>query len=193
MRPYGAIPAWVMSVTDRMKDGDAQKVRDAFANLFSKFVKNKFVKTFDKPWRKDVVDVMEFASGFLSLTGAGLGVLEKIGGVLASEDPKDVLEDRYVQGAISDLKKHQHINYVVFGHTHRYLLQPLDRRDVGGRADEETIYFNSGTWRKRFERAVFHPDEHEFIGHHVLTHISFYGPKDKTNRNYEVWHGALGE
>lgn len=192
VRPYGAIPAWVMSVTDRMDDGTAQKVREVFITLYDRFVKNPFVQEFDTWNPFDLVDKMEAASVLLRFTDHRLNLLERLGAMVPSE-VGEPLKDPYVKGAIRDLSKHKDVNYVVFGHTHQYRLLPLDRRTVAGQDDSEIMYFNSGTWRKRFERAVINPHEHEFVGHHVLTHVSFYSKKDGTKRNYEVWHGALGE
>lgn len=181
-----------MSVTDRMPDGMAQKVREVFIQLYDEFVKNPFVQSFDTWSPFDLVDKMEAASVLLRFTDARLTILERLGAMVPTE-VSEPLEDPFVKGAIRDLGRHRDVNYVAFGHTHRYRLLPLDRRTVSGRDNEEIIYFNTGTWRKRFERAVINPHEHEFVGHHVLTHISFYSEADGTDRNYEVWHGALGE
>ncbi|MFQ5903201.1 MAG: hypothetical protein ACE5JO_05885 [Candidatus Binatia bacterium] len=192
VRPYGAIPAWVMSVTDRMKDGEAQKVRKAFIDLFEEFVNNKFVQRFETWNPFDIVDKMEAVLVLVRATGARLTLLQQFGAMVPTEEGEP-LKDRYVKGARKDLSQNRDVNYVVFGHTHRYRLLPLNRRAVSGQDNEEIIYFNTGTWRKRFERATINPHSHEFVSHHVMTHTSFYSGADGTDRNYEVWHGGLGE
>jgi UDP-2,3-diacylglucosamine pyrophosphatase LpxH len=191
VRPHGAIPAWVMSITGRMPDGEAQKVREVFVDLYEAFVKNDFVQSFDTWNPFDLVDKMELGVAALRVTGGKLSVLDKLGAIVPSEAGKP-LKDPFVRGAITDLAQHSDINYAVFGHTHGYRLLPLDRRAVSEKTNDELIYFNTGTWRKSFQRTIINPHDHEFVGYHVITHTTFYSKEDKTDRNYEVWHGALG-
>ncbi len=82
--------------------------------------------------------------------------------------------------------------YVVYGHTHDQVVIPLDIVPSEEGAMRK-IYFNTGTWRKTHTRTSFDRESREFIGWHVLTHISFYRSDEAEGRQqFEVWNGALG-
>ena len=79
--------------------------------------------------------------------------------------------------------------YVVYGHTHYAEQVPLDILPAG---PTESLYFNTGTWRKVFEHTVYDVDSCEFIGWYVMTFLVFYLPEEKErDRNYEVWNASL--
>jgi UDP-2,3-diacylglucosamine pyrophosphatase LpxH len=194
IRPYGATPVWIISLTRRMPMGTAKIIRRVFIDLYREFIKNKFVKQFNTWSPLDIYDKLR--AGWLAarITGSPLKLLEKLGKKYNKVvDKQKPMKNRHVKGADKDRKKFKKINYVVYGHTHNYHVYPLDRDVVDGKPNEEVIYFNSGTWRKQFEQTLAKPSQREFVGYHVLTYISFYSLDDGTSRNYEVWDGVLGE
>lgn len=82
---------------------------------------------------------------------------------------------------------------MVYGHTHSAQQTPLTLRHISKKRELEQVYFNSGTWRKVFERTAFKKKNCDFIGWEVLTFVVFYLEEEKQpDRNYELWSASLG-
>jgi hypothetical protein len=82
---------------------------------------------------------------------------------------------------------------VVYGHTHSPQQIPLIIRKISKKRENEQVYFNSGTWRKVFDRTAFDRKKYDFIGWYVMTLIIFYLEEEKEpDRNYEMWSASLG-
>ena len=82
---------------------------------------------------------------------------------------------------------------MVYGHTHNAEQIPLTIRTIPEKKGNEQVYFNSGTWRKVFDRTAFDRKECDVIGWYVLTFIVFYLETEKEpDRNYEMWSASLG-
>ena len=77
------------------------------------------------------------------------------------------------------------MRYVVYGHTHEPLVVPLRIR---GSMDQ--IYLNTGTWRKRYQKAA---RDNSFISWKNMTYVIFYREDERPGRqaDFETWTGTL--
>jgi hypothetical protein len=83
-------------------------------------------------------------------------------------------------------------NFVLYGHTHNQLIIPMDQEPAQPDSVQNKIYFNTGTWRKTWNKVLFDPANREFIGWHVLSYVALFSPEENGDYNFEVWNGALG-
>jgi len=85
----------------------------------------------------------------------------------------------------------QKIQYVVMGHTHFPLQQPLffDQQDNG--KIRECLYLNTGTWIKNYYECR---EGNGFIGWKNINYVIAYTPEEKPNKYnlpvFETWRGV---
>ncbi len=100
--------------------------------------------------------------------------------------------DRYTEGAYHERgwRENRDIRFVIYGHTHRPVITPLD-----GRGGREVLYLNTGTWRARIQRTVPLDKSADFIKLKQMTFLAFYHAKeDMDNKqpgtvSFDVWTG----
>ena len=80
-------------------------------------------------------------------------------------------------------------NYIVYGHLHDYEMVPLDLDPVF--ADQNRLYFNSGTWRTYNALARHQLNTKHFVPYSVLTYLTFYKEDQREGRHFETWSGAF--
>jgi UDP-2,3-diacylglucosamine pyrophosphatase LpxH len=160
-------------------------VKEVWNSLVDAFLKNKFVKKHDKPWRMDVVDALE------------LGL--KISKLFSLKDMVNLPLKKFYKKRGDYVSKAFHEEYVrrnmaefvVYGHTHHHEVVPLDQISILGGILQKT-YFNTGTWRKVHQNTLFDEENQEFLSRDVMTFIAFYLEEERQDRRFEVWNGALG-
>ena len=186
VRPLVDIPLWVRGVCRRAKSVEiGDRVKEVWNDLVERFLAMDFVRTHDRPWRLDIVDALQFGLGiskylsFRELSNLPLRKFQKT-------------EDYYVDRAFNEEHvKRNEAEFVLYGHTHGYKIQPLDIVPLGEDTLQKT-YFNTGTWRKVHRRTAFDFENQEFSSWHVMTFIAFYLDDERGERRFEVWNGALG-
>lgn len=186
VRPIIDVPIWIQGACRRAKsEMIGEKVKGVWNGLVDDFLSIDFVKRHDRPWRIDLVDALQLGlriSKHLSFEDIANLPLRRF--VKTEEDYRD-------KAFSEDYMRRNEAEFVVFGHTHNYGIQPLDRVPLPGGSMQKT-YFNSGTWRKVQVRTACGRERHEFFGWHVMTFIAFYTGVERGGRRFEVWNGALG-
>jgi len=186
IRPLIDIPLWIHGACRRAKSPETEKqVKEVWNSLVDAFLKNKFVKKHDKPWRMDVVDALQ------------LGL--KISKLFSLKDMVNLPLKKFYKKRGDYVSKAFHEEYVrrnmaefvVYGHTHHHQVVPLDQVSVPGEILQKT-YFNTGTWRKVHQNTLFDEENQEFLSRDVMTFIAFYLEEERQDRRFEVWNGALG-
>lgn len=189
VRPVIDAPAWILSVCRRAASSDAVKrVKDVWNGLVDDFFKIGFVKKHDTWSPFDPVDKLKTAlwfSEYSSLKGIASLPLKTIQR-FSSEDA-DYIEKAYNE----DCMRENEAEFVLYGHTHTYTMEPLDILQKGGEILDK-IYINTGTWRKVHVRTAYDEKNLEFMGWHVLTFIAFYLDNEREDKRFEIWNGALG-
>ena len=186
IRPLIDIPLWIHGACRRAKSPETEKqVKKVWNRLVDAFLKNKFVKKHDRPWRMDVVDALQLVlkiSKFFSLKDMINLPLRKFYKKRGDYVNK-AFNEEYVRRNMAE--------FVVYGHTHHHQVVPLDQVSVPGGILQKT-YFNTGTWRRVHEKTAFDEENQEFLSRDVMTFIAFYLKEERGNRRFEVWNGALG-
>ena len=162
-----------------------EKVKTVWNDLVDDFLSINFVREHDKPWQMDMVDALQLAlkiSKYMSFKDIANLPLRKF----------QRTEDDYNDKAFSEYYvRRNEAEFVLYGHTHGYEIQPLDQVPIGKETLQKT-YFNTGTWRKVHVRTAYDVQNQEFSNWHVMTFIAFYLDNERGDKKFEVWNGALG-
>lgn len=89
-----------------------------------------------------------------------------------------------------DAIKNREANFVVYGHTHNYKVEPLAKNNKDGNIKSQ-FYINSGTWRPIHKLNKAGIIKNSFSTFKMMTFVVFYLPKEN-NDDFEVWTGYLG-
>jgi len=191
VRPLIDAPSWVLMVANKTENEAARKaVEQAWDDCVDDFFKVPFVQGQDKFLWPDKIDLLQIA---LQLSShASKKTLEKIGELKEKLFPEDKAGG-YDRHAFKELRvRSGDANFVLYGHTHDHLIIPMDQTPLSGGSTQDKIYFNTGTWRKTWNKALFDPANREFIGWHVLTYVAIFKSSENGPYNFEVWNAALG-
>jgi UDP-2,3-diacylglucosamine pyrophosphatase LpxH len=186
VRPNLDIPFWIEGACQRARsDRIGKRVKDVWNGLVDDFLDIGFVKDHDKWWKWDVVDSMEVALRisrqftFKDICKLPLRGLQKG-------------DNEYAEKAMRESKlRDNEAEFAVFGHTHNFSIQPLDIVPTPG-STLRKMYFNTGTWRRVHTRTKYDTESKEFLSWDVMTFIAFYLDRERGERRFEVWNGALG-
>lgn len=186
IRPLIDIPLWIHGACRRAKSPETEKqVKEVWNRLVDAFLKIKFVRKHDKPWRMDVVDALQLAlkiSKLVSLKDMINLPLRKF-----YKEKGDYIN----KGFNEEYVRRNMAEFVIYGHTHHHQIVPLDQVSLPGGILQKT-YFNTGTWRKIHENTVFDEENQEFLSRDVMTFIAFYLKEERKSHRFEIWNGALG-
>lgn len=194
VRPLGRLMEWFYS---KMNEQDNESIQKAMDETIDTVVENFFEIDFVQNWTnpnthvdeliraaskrpfQSVIDFIMDHSDASRLIQLLLPVAEwymKEGGI-----------DDYMEGAFYEevwREEDSPIRYILYGHTHKPLLKPLD--SVDGR---DVIYINTGTWRERLQRTISLDKTANFVGIKQLTYQVFYN-EEEDKKNKEV--GTIG-
>lgn len=189
VRPLLAVPAWIRGLLRRTCDEKQNKaISGIWDDLVDEFLRLKFVRDRDGWFPFDLVDKLEVG---LKISKAAFS---RAGGQLFSwiNETFGGKDKPFFRHALTETAfRNQQARYIVYGHTHRPEIVPLDISFPGNRAVGQ-MYLNSGTWRRVHELARRNPDEEEFLGYYVMTYLAFYRGDERRGRPFESWSGALG-
>ena len=188
IRPALAAPLWISGQIKRNAGGPAmeRELKRVWDQVAAEFLQLDFLRQADKAYRFDVVDAMEMVvkiSGKASF--ATINDLVTWVRNLMTEGQHSFASHALHERAFLDNKAH----YVVYGHTHRHELVPLDMVSGSG-FSESKVYFNSGTWRSYFDLAIRNPKEQRFVPYQTLTYMSFYSGDERSGQHFETWSGS---
>jgi UDP-2,3-diacylglucosamine pyrophosphatase LpxH len=191
IRPVLDAASWVLMVSQKTANPLARKaIEDAWEACVDDFFKVPFIAKQDKFMWPDTIDLLQIALHLSSHTSKR--VLETIAGLKEKLFPADN-EASYRQSAFVEPKvRSGEASYVIYGHTHADQIVPMDQVPTPDGLAQNKIYFNTGTWRKTWNKVLFDPINREFIGWHVLSYVALFKPTENGSYNYEVWTGALG-
>jgi UDP-2,3-diacylglucosamine pyrophosphatase LpxH len=195
VRPMSDIPSWMLKVLNHSSTPIQQVIIEAWCECVDEFLKVDFVRkaaifTVNKLWTKwrFFRYLPKFMLNIAAMPILGLQCLWEV---------------RYDKKAWAEPMIHSKdakYLYVIYGHTHEHTIVPMAQVRLSN-GTEDKIYFNTGTWRQTWNKAVFDKGNIEFIGWKVLTYIAFYkeneneaqdGKNENKTHKFDVWNGALG-
>jgi UDP-2,3-diacylglucosamine pyrophosphatase LpxH len=191
IRPLLSAPSWVLMVMTKTTNESARKtIEKTWTDCVNDFFKVPFVKKQDKFLWPDMVDLLQIALQLSSHMSKK--TLEKIMDLKEKWFPDDPAGG-YDKHAVAESRvRSGEASFVFYGHTHDHLIIPMDQTPRPDGSTQDKIYFNTGTWRKTWNRAKFDPSNREFIGWYVLTYVALFKSTENGDYNFEVWNGSLG-
>jgi UDP-2,3-diacylglucosamine pyrophosphatase LpxH len=190
VRPLLDAPSWVLMVSSRTSDPIRHIIDAAWQKCVDDFFEIDFIKKMDIPFWPDTIDKLQIALQLSSHTSKWM--LEKIVELKNRFFPTGMEGDYHKKAWAEPKIRSGEAKYVLYGHTHDHLIVPMDQVPLNGGDTEDKIYFNTGTWRQTWNKAMFDTVNREFIGWKVLTYIAFYNDNENKDYSFEVWNGALG-
>lgn len=190
VRPLLLAPVWLDGLLERTcpQPEIRTQIKRIWDQLSDAFLALPMVRARDTWSPVDLVDGLERALKFGK--NVSLGAASRIVDWLHSL--RGHRHDSYYPHALAEPDfRNRRAKYIVFGHTHVAEQIALDASYAEGYVLQQ-MYFNTGTWRRTLQRAVFAPKEHEFIPTDVMTYVAFYQGDERKGRPYESWTGTLG-
>lgn len=188
VRPLPMIPVWIEGLLQRAGANKKQRkdIEDVWDDLSDKFLKLDFVREQDR-FGIDIVDWLQV--GLRLSKGVTIRAASKLISKLAlsggqSETYKAALSEREYQN--------RRARYIVYGHTHKHEVVPLDISQPPNELELRQVYVNSGTWRRVHERTIGDKKHEEFVPYNVMTYLAFFKGDERLGRPFEAWSGALG-
>lgn len=200
VRPLGRLMEWFYS---KMNEQNDEIIRKAMDETIDTVVENFFEIEFVQNWTNPNTHVDE-----LIRAASGKPFQRVLDFIMDHSDASRLIEillpvaewymnegdiDDFMAGAYNEevwREENSPIRYILYGHTHKPLLKPLDSVD-----GKDVIYLNTGTWRERLQRTISLDKTANFVGVKQLTYLVFYnqdedkaGKEDKT-LGFESWTG----
>jgi UDP-2,3-diacylglucosamine pyrophosphatase LpxH len=204
VRPLSRVVEWFLYQIRREDDDEAKRAMErTFSKVVSDLLQNDLVQNWRSPdtrWDELVRLISEpwlqwLPTGVMSrlveshLSSILLPLVE-----MANIRGREA--DDYAEAAYQWQKTHA-IRYVLYGHTHRFLVRPLDvaRSSLGAGSEREVLYINTGTWRESIQRTVPFDRPGDFVKFKQLTYAVFYGKdedsegKEPGTVSFDIWTG----
>ncbi|MCH7753090.1 MAG: hypothetical protein IH898_13180 [Planctomycetes bacterium] len=190
IRPLLLIPVWIDGLLERCCRQSAvrKEVKRIWDELADDFLDHSFVRQRDTWCPVDMVDGLQKALKFSRRLSVGWAswIAQWMARLRGAET------DSFFHHALTEQDfRNRRAKHIVYGHTHRAEVVPLDASYADGFVLHQT-YFNSGTWRRVHEQTRFAPREHEFIAADTLSYLAFFKEDERGGRPYETWTGTLG-
>ena len=192
VRPLAAVPVWIDALlrehsVSRMQ---ARRVKDSWNDLVDDLISQDVIRERDSFYNPfESVDRLVYALRFTK--GIPLDMASALG--VWWNNRKGGLEESYLRHAVRETKTvDPETRFVVYGHTHRHEMVPLDAFTRSGQRFER-IYFNAGTWRRMHRLTDASQEEHSFISFDVMTYLAFFKDDERGGRPYACWSGVLGD
>jgi UDP-2,3-diacylglucosamine pyrophosphatase LpxH len=189
VRPALATPLWIGSQLRQNDVGQAvqKKIKEIWDEVFTEFIALPFVRSFDKPFKADIVDAMQLAVR-LSNRVSFKTIDDLVAWARKKFNPEDMTFAGHAMKEEAFLDRAA--RFIVYGHTHHHEIVPLDSFP-GTPKPTNQMYINSGTWHTYFDLATHKPEEQKFIPYQVLTYLAFYKDDESAGRRFETWSGTF--
>ena len=192
VRPTLVAPLWISSQLrqNNVPEKEQKKIKEVWDDIGREFLNLDIVRAADERFKFDAVDALQLLitltrrTSFKTIDDIVYWAREKLwtGNITFSE---------YA------LKESAFLNrtaqFIVYGHTHRHEIVPLDSYPVIRKKATNQIYINSGTWHNYYDLAVFKPREQKFIPYQVLSYLAFFKDGQRGGRRFETWSGSFSE
>jgi UDP-2,3-diacylglucosamine pyrophosphatase LpxH len=188
VRPVWDVPLWIRGACSTAASNKSQKkVHEIWNDLVDDFIKKDLCRQYGGKWKIKTRAALYLTLALSKQTPAIRGVADifKKNVIPFFRRGDDNDKNAFYEKHLLDNRA----EFTVYGHTHLYKIQPLDKVFANGRLLEKT-YFNTGTWKKVHVNTAF--SAMQFLSWHVMTFIAFYLKKERGKRKFEVWNGALG-
>ena len=191
VRPSLLAPSWITGMLTRFNVPQSYegKVKEIWDDLVTEFLEVDYVRSFDKPFKFDMVDALQ-----------GILTFQKILSFDRVSDLLTKIQEKFWNGNVSYLEHalkeesilSQKAKFVVYGHTHHHEVIPLNSAIINGEPFDQ-LYLNSGTWRPLHELSRYDTRARRFVSYKVMTYTAFYKGDERKGRPFETWSGVLSD
>lgn len=195
VRPLIDIPAYINNVC-RKHGGDpiARRVKKIWDRLAVEFVRSDVLSRRDKILKWDIANTVRAALFLTRRFSNG-----RIADLLSNQRLRDLFAgETYLakKAASEEAVKEGKADFVVYGHTHRQAMVPLTGWDGAG-TPKESFYFNTGTWRRVFQKARHGKSRNDFARWNVMSFVCIFKDGERVatdgkQRRFEMWTASLG-
>jgi hypothetical protein len=191
VRPLFLIPLWIDGSL-RRSDADRKQIKEiksVWDDLVDKFLEINFVKD-QNSLLNPFDDVSKLGAMLKFSKGISFSTLGKIVNWLGKNIPTEV--ESYYEEALTETPfKNRSARFIVYGHTHRNEIVPLDITKLAEGKELKQVYLNTGTWRRVHTLAQSNTKDAEFIDYNIMTYLAFFKGDERHGRSFEAWSGAL--
>lgn len=180
VKPAYHMKIWLDNLINQsFEDRDLKrKVQEEWKDLISDFFKIPYVKKQNNVFNLvDQIGLLKLAFRHSKLVG------------FASKWISIDLPN-WLNAVQEDAIKNKEANFVVYGHTHSYKVEPLAKNTENGEAKSQ-FYINTGTWRPIHKLNKADIIKNSFSSFKMMTFTVFYLPEENKD-DFEVWTGYLG-
>jgi hypothetical protein len=191
VRPLFLIPLWIDGSL-RRSDADRKQIKEiksVWDDLVDKFLEIGFVEK-QNSFLNPLDDVSKLGATLKLSKGISFSALSKIVNWLGKNVPTKV-ESYYEEALMETAFKNRSARFIVYGHTHRNEIVPLDITKLADGKELKQVYLNTGTWRRVHTLAQSNTKDAEFIDYNIMTYLAFFKGDERHGRSFEVWSGAL--
>jgi hypothetical protein len=192
VRPLFFIPLWIDGALRRsgVNRKQIKEIKSVWDKLVDKFLKIDFIKSQNSFWNP-FEDIDKLAALLKFSKGISLSTLGKIVNWYGKNVSTKV-ESYYKKALTESAFKNRSAQFIVYGHTHRNEIIPLDITKLQKGKELRQIYLNTGTWRRVHTLAQSNAKDAEFIDYNIMTYLTFFKGDERRGRAFEAWSGALG-
>lgn len=200
IRPISAILEWFYYRISRENNGQIRQALDeTFDTVISHFLNLDFVRHWRSPdsrWDElnrlfSLPFLRWIPQGVLKLTNTAT-LLRLFLPIIVRSTTSNEVVDNYAEAAYGERiwRDNQQIQFILYGHTHQPLQQPLE-----GQNGREVIYVNTGTWRGQLYRTIQLDTAGNFIKLKQMTYVTFYhagedqAKKEPGTVSCDIWTG----
>ncbi|MBN1982457.1 MAG: metallophosphoesterase [Chitinivibrionales bacterium] len=190
VRPLWDVPIWIHGSCCLASDQAVERqVNSIWADAVDSFLKLDIIKHIEDASLFNPIKFMRFALTLSKQAHMVSKLVSAIGVPLFRLIQQE--QNSYCKKAYSEQLALQNMaEYIVYGHTHQFTIQPLDTMRANGSVLQK-IYFNTGTWRKVHSKALYSRTD-DFLSWNCMTFIAFYGGAEREKkRRFEIWNGIL--
>ena len=194
VRPFSAVLQWLFYQVQENPDLQ-NEINQAVREIAQNFNNLEMVKRWYRrhrtlnPFASDSSDMLQAAIEMFKRfnVGAAEDLVTVFNRIFGSSDQiqPGKLDEALIKAAQDFLTNTSAYRYVAMGHTHNALEVPIGVTT----SDMDQVYFNTGTWRKRYTQGR----SSGFIGTKYLTYTVFYAPDENADQSFETWTGSLQE
>jgi hypothetical protein len=190
VRPLLLIPVWVNGVLRRTcpDEDSAARVKSIWDELVEEFLELQFVR--DRRAVLPALTIDKLALALRFSRGVSMKKLSRFSVWLNGRSNGGSGRPSFHDALEEDVIRNRTAQSIVYGHTHRHDVVPLDTSySRAGALDQ--MYLNSGTWRVVREQARRRPSDEMFTNYLVMTYLGLYKDDERGGRPFEAWSGSL--
>ena len=191
VRPLSASWLWTSSLSQNygLSAEKHNQLKEIWDQVGQEFIALDEVRRRNRKFRIDYYDALFW--GFKFSKWASFERMNRLGAWLRKRTSGNGLS--MAKHALEEKAfKDESASYIVYGHTHRHEIVPLDiiANNDDDCAHKDQLYINSGTWHTYYDLALHKPTSKRFIPYQTISYLIFYRDNQHNGQRFETWQGT---